>query len=439
MPKHEQNRTVIHWFRRDLRLSDNSALYKALSVGTPVQPIFIFDTQILNKLADRDDARVTFIYEEVKAIHASLKKYHGAVAVYHDDVLHAWRKIITDFNPVAVYYNHDYEPYALERDEKVSAFLRDQQIAVYSFKDQVIFERDELIKADGKPYTVFTPYKNRWLEKLTNEDLKSYKIKEQLKNIHTFNRPFPLLSQLGFTETKQQFPNKKYKDVIVDYHDTRDFPALEEGTSHLSIHLRFGTISIRELMNDAIRLKDKTWLIELIWREFYMMILWHFPHTTDHAFKSAYDRIPWRNNEQEFEAWCKGKTGYPLVDAGMRQLNETGFMHNRVRMVVASFLCKHLLIDWRWGEAYFARKLQDYEQSSNVGNWQWAAGCGNDAAPYFRIFNPELQLKKFDPDLVYVKRWVPEFNDPFRYPMPIVEHKKARERALKVYKNALKN
>jgi len=435
----DKNRTVIYWFRRDLRLNDSNALNKALSIGVSVQPVFIFDTQILTKLADRDDARVTFIYEQLKALNASLAKYNGAIAVYHDDPLDAWKKIIRDFRPEAVYYNHDYEPYALERDKKISVFLKTQQIASYSFKDQVIFEKDDLLKIDGGPYTVFTPYKNKWIERLTNDDLKDYKVAEQLKNIHPFARQLPDLSALGFTPTKQKFPNKEYKSVIADYHDTRNFPALEEGTSHLSVHLRFGTISVRELMREAIQLKDKTWLAELIWREFYMMILWHFPRTTDHAFKSAYDRIAWRNNEQEFEAWCMGITGYPLVDAGMRQLNKTGFMHNRVRMVVASFLCKHLLIDWRWGEAYFARKLQDYEQSSNVGNWQWAAGCGNDAAPYFRIFNPELQLNKFDPDLVYVKRWVPEFNDPFRYPMPIVEHKKARERALNVYKNALKN
>lgn len=434
----DKNRTVIHWFRRDLRLNDNNALSKALSIGVSVQPVFIFDTQILTKLADEDDARVTFIYEQLKILNASLAKYNGAIAVYHDNPLDAWKKIITDFQPEAVYYNRDYEPYAIERDEKVSIFLKTQQIASYSFKDQVIFEKDDLLKLDGRPYTVFTPYKNKWIERLTNDDLKDNKVAEQLKNIRPFAWQLPDLSALGFTPTKQKFPNKEYKSVMVDYHDTRDFPALEEGTSHLSIHLRFGTISVRELMREATRSKDKTWLTELIWREFYMMILWHFPHTTDHAFKSAYDRIPWRNNEREFEAWCKGVTGYPLVDAGMRQLNETGFMHNRVRMVVASFLCKHLLVDWRWGEAYFARKLQDYEQSSNVGNWQWAAGCGNDAAPYFRIFNPELQLKKFDPDLVYVNRWVPEFNDPFRYPMPIVEHKKARERALEVYKNALK-
>jgi len=434
----DKNRTVIHWFRRDLRLNDNNALSKALSIGVSVQPVFIFDTQILTKLADEDDARVTFIYEQLKILNASLAKYNGAIAVYHDNPLDAWKKIITDFQPEAVYYNRDYEPYAIERDEKVSIFLKTQQIASYSFKDQVIFEKDDLLKLDGRPYTVFTPYKNKWIERLTNDDLKDNKVAEQLKNIRPFAWQLPDLSALGFTPTKQKFPNKEYKSVMVDYHDTRDFPALEEGTSHLSIHLRFGTISVRELMREATRSKDKTWLTELIWREFYMMILWHFPHTADHAFKSAYDRIPWRNNEREFEAWCKGVTGYPLVDAGMRQLNETGFMHNRVRMVVASFLCKHLLVDWRWGEAYFARKLQDYEQSSNVGNWQWAAGCGNDAAPYFRIFNPELQLKKFDPDLVYVNRWVPEFNDPFRYPMPIVEHKKARERALEVYKNALK-
>lgn len=434
----EQNKTVIHWFRRDLRLHDNAAIDKAFSTGIAVQPVFIFDTQILSKLADKDDARVSFIYEQLMAINALLGKYDSAIAVYHDNPIDAWKKIIADFKPVAVYYNHDYEPYALERDKKVSNFLKEQQVAIHSSKDQVIFEKDEVLKADGTPYTVFTPYKNKWLERLMNNDIKNYKIDGRLKNIHPFKQQLPSLSEFGFTATKQKFPSKRYKDVLNDYSKTRDLPALEDGTSHLSIHLRFGTVSIRDLVKEALRPNDKTWLNELIWREFYMMILWHFPHTVDHAFKPAYDQIAWRNNEREFEAWCKGETGYPLVDAGMRQLNKTGFMHNRVRMVVASFLCKHLLIDWRWGEAYFARRLQDYEQSSNVGNWQWAAGSGNDAAPYFRVFNPELQLKKFDPEHVYVKQWIPEFDDPFQYAKPIVEHKKARERALEVYKNALK-
>lgn len=432
--KHE---VAIHWFRRDLRLCDNSALIKALASGAPVQPVFIFDTCILSQLADKDDARITFIYRQLEALNQQLKVYRTAIAIYHDAPLDAWKKIIQDFKPSSIFYNHDYEPYARERDQIINDFLTQKGLEVFTFKDQVIFEKDELLKADGMPYTVYTPYKNKWYAQLGKEN---YHILSSTDgNYHTYRQTLPTLKSLGFEATHQAFPENDYKHVIKDYSKTRDIPTDERGTSRLSIHLRFGTVSIRQLVGDALRAQDKTWLNELIWREFYMMILWHFPRTTGEAFKKPYDRIQWRNDEKEFKAWCIGQTGYPLVDAGMRQLNETGFMHNRVRMVVASFLCKHLLIDWRWGEAYFARKLQDYEQSSNVGNWQWAAGSGNDAAPYFRVFNPELQQKKFDPELIYIKRWIPEFDDPFQYPKPIVEHKKARERALNVYKNALKD
>lgn len=434
-----KERPCIFWFRRDLRLQDNHALYEALRSGYKVQPVFIFDTAILSKLEDRDDARVSFIHRELRAINKQLEQQGSGIAFYHDEPNKAWEEIVKEFDPIAVYFNHDYEPYARKRDKEISDFLRQYHIAVYTFKDQVIFEKEEVLKSNGEPYTVFTPYRNCWLAQLGESHLKNYPSERHLAALRSHWQTIPTLKELGFVATKQTFPSKSYKTVIGDYHHTRDIPADEKGTSHLSVHLRFGTVSIRSLIKDARQASEKTWLNELIWREFYMMILWHFPETVNKAFKSAYDRIHWRNNESEFDAWCQGKTGYPLVDAGMRQLNETGFMHNRVRMVVASFLCKHLLIDWRWGEAYFARKLQDYEQSSNVGNWQWAAGSGNDAAPYFRVFNPEIQLKKFDPKLVYAKRWIPELDDPFRYPSPIIEHKKARERALEVYKSALKD
>ncbi|MEH6305098.1 deoxyribodipyrimidine photo-lyase [Olivibacter sp. CPCC 100613] len=436
---HKQIGTCIFWFRRDLRLRDNHALYEALRSGHHVQPVFIFDRTILSKLEDKDDARVSFIHQELSSIHLRLGQQQAAIAFYHDEPLKAWKEIVKTFNPIAVYFNHDYEPYARKRDKEIRDFLKQGQVAVYSFKDQVIFEKEDILKNNDEAYTVFTPYKNCWLAQLASSVLKNYPSEDHLQSLSTCQQTMPSLQDLGFTATKQPFPSKRYKKVIADYHDTRDNPSDEQGTSRLSVHLRFGTVSIRTLVQEARKAKEKTWLNELIWREFYMMILWHFPQTVGKAFKPAYDRIQWQNKETEFDAWCQGKTGYPLVDAGMRQLNETGFMHNRVRMVAASFLCKHLLIDWRWGEAYFARKLQDYEQSSNIGNWQWAAGSGNDAAPYFRIFNPELQLKKFDPKLVYARRWIPELDDPFKYPSPIVEHKKARERALEVYKNALRD
>ncbi|QNL51468.1 deoxyribodipyrimidine photo-lyase [Olivibacter sp. SDN3] len=431
----KKNEIAIHWFRRDLRLNDNAALVHALTSGRRVQPVFIFDHNILSKLEDSDDARVAFIHQQLGTLNQQLKRHHTAIAIYHDRPEIAWKKIIQDFEPAAVYYNHDYEPYARERDQRINDFLTKEGLGVFTFKDQVIFEKNELLKADGTPYTVYTPYKNKWYAQLDNQDYHILSASDG--SYHTYRQALPSLKSLGFEATSQAFPDKHYKGVMESYSETRDIPSDEHGTSRMSLHLRFGTVSIRRLVQEALQAKEKTWLDELVWREFFMMILWHFPHTTHKAFKKAYDGIRWRNDEKEFETWCAGQTGYPLVDAGMRQLNETGFMHNRVRMVVASFLCKHLLIDWRWGEAYFARKLQDYEQSSNVGNWQWAAGSGTDAAPYFRVFNPELQQKKFDPNLEYIKRWVPEFDDPFKYPKPIVEHKKARERALEVYKHAL--
>jgi deoxyribodipyrimidine photo-lyase len=427
----------VFWFRRDLRVEDNAGLYHALKSGNPVLPLFIFDKEILNKLEDDDDARVTFIYKATEEINKECQKYNSGLLVVYDKPKHAWENIIKEYNIAAVYTNHDYEPYAKLRDAEIKGLLAKHDIAFKTYKDQVIFEKEEVTKDDGKPYTVYTPYKNKWYQKLKPFYLKAYPSEKHLKNLLKFNAPKPpTLIDMGFVKSEVNYPEKEYKEVIEDYAENRDFPAIT-GTSHIGVHLRFGTVSIRRCARDAYESQKKTWLNELIWREFYMMILYHFPQTVDHAFRPEYDRIEWINNEDQFEAWCKGETGFPMVDAGMRELNATGYMHNRVRMVVASFLSKHLLIDWRWGERYFACKLLDYEMASNVGGWQWAAGSGTDAAPYFRVFNPDKQLKKFDPKLEYVKKWVPEYADFSKYPKPIVDHAFARERCLKAFKAAL--
>jgi deoxyribodipyrimidine photo-lyase len=427
----------IFWLRRDLRLHDNAGLYHALKGPHPVLCLFIFDSEILNKLEDKDDARVTFIHQTIDALNNELQKHLSSLLVKYKQPHHAWEEILSDYDVRAVYTNHDYEPYAHQRDSELKNLFATKDITFNTYKDQVIFEKNEVIKDDGKPYTVFTPYKRKWYGKLNAFYLKSFPTEKYLKNLfETKHLAIPTLKDMGFIESNAKFPSKHYKEVIADYAGKRDFPAIK-GTSHIGLHLRFGTVSIRQLASDADSAHEKTWLNELIWRDFYAMILYHFPHTATDAFKPDYDRIQWRNNENEFKAWCNGNTGYPLVDAGMRELNATGYMHNRVRMVVASFLTKHLLIDWRWGEHYFARKLLDYEMASNVGGWQWAAGSGNDAAPYFRVFNPELQLKRFDPKLEYIKKWVPEYADFSKYPEPIVDHVFARERVLKVFKDAL--
>lgn len=426
----------ICWLRRDLRLEDQAALYHALKSGHPVLCLFIFDQHILSQLSDKADARVDFIYQTLAKLKAKLEQQGSALLVKHGKVEQVWPEIIKKFNVKAVYTNTDYEPYATQRDNGLAEYLRSEGIGFFSYKDQVIFEKSEVVKADGKPYTVFTPYYKQWLQKLDRFYLKPYPTAKYFDKLaKTEPLPFPALSELGFEASGQAFPSVHFENKLAGYDQSRDFPALN-ATTHIGLHLRFGTLSIRAVAQEALAQQAHKWLSELAWREFYMMILWHFPHTANHSFKPAYDHIKWRNNETEFKAWCAGKTGYPLVDAGMRQLNETGFMHNRVRMVVASFLCKHLLIDWRWGEAYFAEKLLDYDQASNVGGWQWACGSGNDAAPYFRVFNPELQLKKFDPKLEYVYRWAPEYRSALA-PVPVVTHELARDRALKAYKLAL--
>jgi deoxyribodipyrimidine photo-lyase len=418
-------------------LEDNAGLYHALKSGNPVLPFFIFDKEILDDLEDKDDARVSFIYKAIEEVKKECIKYHSDLLVIYDKPMRAWQALISEYKVAAVYTNRDYEPYAEERDAAVKALLAKNNITLKTYKDQVIFEKAEVIKDDGKPYTVYTPYKNKWYQKLKPFNLKAYPTEKYFINLLRFNAPvIPTLEEMGFTKSKIDYPEKEYDNVIADYAKNRDFPAIT-GTSHVGIHLRFGTVSIRRCARDAYESDEKTWLNELIWREFYSMVLYHFPQTVDHAFRPEYDRINWLNNEEQFKAWCSGQTGYPMVDAGMRELNATGYMHNRVRMVVASFLSKHLLIDWRWGERYFARKLLDYELASNVGGWQWAAGSGTDAAPYFRIFNPEAQLKRFDPKLEYIKKWVPEYADFSKYPKPIVDHFFARERVLKAFKAAL--
>ena len=425
----------IFWFRRDLRLKDNAGLYHALKSGEKVQCIFIFDKNILENLEDKNDARVNFIFNQINNLNTELKKHKSSLWIYYSTPAEVFKELSTANSISAVYTNHDYEPYAKVRDEEIERILNSKSISFHTYKDQAIFEKDEILKDDGKPYTIFTPYKNKWLKKINDFYLSSYPTEKYFKQLNNSNELSTItLKDMGFEESRVEIPEIEYKSILKEYHTKRDFPGIK-GTSRISIHLRFGTISIRELARNAQGVSE-VWLNELIWRDFYFMILWQFPHVVNKSFKPAYDNISWRNNEEEFQKWCDGKTGYPIVDAGMRELNATGFMHNRVRMVVASFLIKHLLIDWRWGEAYFAKKLLDFELSSNNGGWQWASSGGCDAAPYFRIFNPSEQTKKFDPKFQYIKKWVPEFQE-LNYPAPIVDHKFARERCLSTYKKAL--
>lgn len=431
-PSDLSDSSTLFWFRRDLRLQDNAALYHALKNNKNVICIFIFDTIILDKLEDRADARVEFILQTLNHLQTQLVELSTSLLVFHGDPVEIYKKL----NPKVVYTNHDYEPYAQQRDEAVKKILARKGATLNTYKDQVIFEKGEVLKDDGKPYTVFTPYSRKWKSLLKPFYLKSYPTEKYFGSFKKIKPvPLPELAEIGFESAGIEFPERVIKQAVIDQYDKqRNFPAIA-GTTKLSVHLRFGTVSIRKLAVVAKK-KNETWLNELIWRDFYHMILWHFPQVETKAFKPAYDNIEWRNNSDEFKAWCEGRTGYPIVDAGMRELNTTGFMHNRVRMIVASFLTKHLLIDWRWGEAYFSKKLLDFDLAANNGGWQWAAGSGCDAAPYFRVFNPELQTEKFDPELKYIKHWVPELGTT-NYPKPIVDHKYARERVLKVYKDAL--
>jgi deoxyribodipyrimidine photo-lyase len=428
----------ICWFRRDLRLDDNAALYHALKDELPVLPIFIFDKAILDELEQKTDRRVEFIHTALQHMQEELATMGSSLEVYYGLPADIYTQLLKKYRVSKVFINGDYEPYAQQRDTQVEKLLKTHGATLHSYKDQVIFEKDEVVKDDGKPYTVFTPYSRRWKATLTDFYLKSYPIKKYAGNFFK-QKPvaIPSLESMGFEAVDKSFPSPQANtELIKKYREQRDYPALH-GTSHLGVHLRFGTISIRKLAVKAQKLNE-TFLNELIWRDFYHMILWHFPQVgKGRAFKPEYDQIQWRNNEKEFDSWCHGMTGYPIVDAGMRELNETGFMHNRVRMITASFLAKHLLIDWRWGEAYFAEKLLDYDLAANNGGWQWAAGSGCDAAPYFRIFSPARQTENFDKQLKYIRKWVPEL-DELSYPLPIVDHDFARKRCLEVYSKALK-
>ena len=440
----------IFWFRRDLRLQDNAGLYHALKSDHPVLPIFIFDKKILDYLEDPDDARVTFLHDTLTELKAELEALGSTLLVFYGNPIDVWQKITAEYKVGKVFTNHDYEPYPLQRDKEVKEFLNAQNIDFQTFKDHVIFEYNEVTKDDGKPYTVFTPYSRKWKAKLDSQlndyngqkisfYLKPYLTEKYFQNFYKVITPLsiPTLESMNFKRSSISIPSKTVaRSVVMNYDKTRNFPALAQGTSRLGIHYRFGTISIRAKALAAMSLNE-TYLNELIWRDFYSQILQHFPHIAEgKAFRPQYDRIAWRDDEVAFQKWCDGKTGYPIVDAGMRELNATGYMHNRVRMIVSSFLTKHLLLDWRLGEAYFAKQLLDYDFASNNGGWQWASGSGTDAAPYFRIFNPTEQQKKFDADFKYIRRWVPEYGTP-QYPLPIVDHKEARERCLRVYAQGL--
>ena len=428
----------IFWFRRDLRLDDNIGLNEALNNKLEVIPLFIFDENITDEL-DKDDPRVNFIYKQLESINSTLStKYNSKLLVLKGNPFEVIQKLITDYNIGEVFSNHDYEPYAIARDKKITEFLSSKNIQFSSFKDQVIFEKDEITKEDKTPYVVYTPYMKKWKTKLDSTNLSDFKSKDVTHNFYSKNDSYNwyTLNNLGFEKSNMEVPNYKLdEDLVEKYENERNFPSLNS-TSKIGPHLRFGTVSIRQVLLFVLKCKNEVFLQELIWREFFMQILWFFPNTQTRCFKEKYENVQWLYDEESFKKWCEGKTGYPIVDAGMRELNATGFMHNRVRMITAGFLCKHLLIDWRWGEAYFAKKLFDYELSSNIGNWQWAAGTGVDSAPYFRIFNPTTQAIKFDKELKYINKWVTNLNE-LDYPKPIVDHKFARQRCLETYKKGL--
>ena len=429
-------KVTVFWFRRDLRLADNTALHYALQEGFPVLPVFIFDKNILDKLEEKDDARVTFLQKTICELNDQLMQKGAGLKTFYGTPEEAYQSLLSNYEINAVFANRDYEPYALERDKRIGSFLKESGIGFYTFKDHVLFEKEEIVSGSGGFYKVFTPYSKAWLKKYREATPPQFGNHLNNKNWFVHNQhKVHTLDEMGFELTKIELPNRDIdRELIKHYAEKRNTPSIE-GTSRLGLHLRFGTISIRRLAESSAKL-SATFLNELIWRDFYAMILANNQHVAKKAFKPAYDNIPWKQDEKGFEKWCQGKTGYPIVDAGMRQLNETGFMHNRVRMITASFLTKHLLIDWRWGEAYFAKKLLDFDLASNNGGWQWAAGTGTDAQPYFRVFNPQSQTEKFDPELKYIKKWVPEYGTP-KYPEPMIDHKFARQRAIDTYKEAL--
>ena len=432
----------IFWFRRDLRLFDNHGLYQALSSKLPVIPIFIFDKNILGELP-RDDARVTFIYNELLHLKKLLNAKQKDLDIHYGKPMNVWSHLVSKYDIQKVFINKDYEPYAKERDQAVENLLNEHGVEFHSFKDHVLFEKKEILTSTGSVYTVFTPYKKKWLEHFKETYLNQskngsfYPSEDFLDRFLTVRSASMLtLEDMGFSPSKMHIPDRSVaQKVIKNYESTRNYPGNEESTTRLGIHFRFGTISIREKAMKSYSL-SQTYLSELVWRDFYAQILDNFPHVVNEAFRAKYDLVPWREDVEEFQKWCSGMTGFPLVDAGMRELNTTGYMHNRVRMITASFLTKHLLHDWRKGEAYFALKLLDFDLASNNGGWQWAAGSGTDAAPYFRIFNPTTQMEKFDKNRTYVKKWVPEYGTS-DYPDPMIDHKFARERCLRVYKEAL--
>jgi deoxyribodipyrimidine photo-lyase len=427
---------AIFWFRRDLRIEDNTGLWHALNSGYKVLPLFIYDSNILNKL-ESDDISISFLKKTLTALNKSLLKAGSGLVTLHGKPIEVLAQLMTNYNIKALYFNRDYEPYAIRRDTEITDWFNSQGIACFSYKDQVFFEMSEVTKNDGKPYTVYTPYSSKWLSQFQTDFTKEVPSSKLLNNCLKFNdNRFVSIESLGFTSHDIIIKPIRLDELQISRYDrTRDFPSLE-GTSFLGPHLRFGTISIREVFRRTSEI-NIVFTKELIWREFFMQILFHFPKVEDQSFRPIYYRIVWLNNEEDFNKWCEGKTGFPLIDAGMRELKETGYMHNRVRMVVANFLTRHLLTDWRWGEAWFAKKLLDFDLSANNGNWQWAAGTGCDAAPYFRIFNPEIQIKKFDPQYLYIKKWIPEFGTP-DYPSPIIEHSYARDRAIKYYREGIR-
>jgi len=429
----------IFWFRRDLRIDDNPGLYEALANSKNVIPIFIFDTNIIDNLPS-DDNRIKFIWHSLSLLNERLKEVGSTLNIFKGNPLEVFKKIILKYRLISVYVNKDYEKYSIKRDKEINTFLNENKIAFNASKDHVFFEPNEILKSDGTPYTVFTPYSKKWFEKFYSEKLPQYQIKNLVDNFFKTNyKPIMSLSEIGFNDDEIKFEKFNLGDELIkNYNSKRDFPYLNS-TSKIGPYLRFGLISVREVGKKTIEKKfDQSFLRQLIWRDFYIQIFFHFPDSENENFKPAYDKIIWLNEEEKFEKWCAGETGYPIVDAGMKELNKTGFMHNRVRMIAASFLCKHLLIHWKKGESYFAKKLLDYEMASNVGNWQWVAGTGVDAAPYFRLFNPEIQMKKFDPQKVYIKKWLPKY-DPENYLEPIIDHNYARERCLSAYKIALNN
>lgn len=432
----------LFWFRRDLRLHDNAGLFYALKENKKVLPVFIFDQNILNSLNPRD-LRVVFIHQTISEIKKQLQNLGSDLLVFYGEPIEVFKNLVDKLPICSVYTNHDYEPKARLRDVNVEAYLKQKQIVFKSYKDQTLFEKDEIKTDAGNPYTVYTPYKKKYLSLLNDFYLKSYPNDLYQMNYYqnpmpdmTFYDRFPQLEDMGFKSCDAVFPEMCLSQTMLKkYAVDRDFPYLDHATSRLGLHLRFGTVSVRELAREGKKYSD-VWLSELVWRDFFMQILWHYPHVENSSFRPQYEKIKWRDSDEDFNRWKNGETGFPIVDAGLRELNETGHMHNRVRMIVASFLTKHLLQHWLRGERYFAEKLLDYDLSANNGNWQWAAGTGCDAAPYFRVFNPDAQTEKFDPEYKYIKKWVPEFGTSKQI-KPMIDHKFARDRAIAEYKKGL--